>query len=94
MTELRGAPEPDLPALLARLDPVDLVIVEGFRRDAHPKIEVHRAANDKPWLHPQDPAIRAVASDTPPPGRLPHAALDDIPAIGALALEHAASWPA
>ena len=93
MTELRAAPEPPLLSLIARLDPVDLVIVEGFKRDPHPKIEVHRAANAKPWLHPEDPAIRAVAADTPPPGRLPHAALDDIPAIGALALGHAAPWP-
>ncbi|MFC0388884.1 molybdopterin-guanine dinucleotide biosynthesis protein B [Muricoccus vinaceus] len=93
MTELRGTPEPALPALLAHLDPVDLVIVEGFKRDAHPKVEVHRAANAKPWLHPEDPAIRAVAADSRPPGCLPHAALDDIPAIGALVLEHAAAWP-
>ncbi len=69
MTELRGAPEPGLAELLARLDPVDLVIVEGFKRDSHPKIEVFRAANGKPWLHPDDPAIRAVAADTPPPHR-------------------------
>jgi molybdopterin-guanine dinucleotide biosynthesis protein B len=93
MTELRGAPEPGLAELLSHLDPVELVIVEGFKRDRHPKIEVHRAANCKPWLHPEDPAIRAVAADTVPPGRLPHAALDDIPQIGALVLEHAAPWP-
>ena len=92
MTELRGAPEPGLPELLAHLAPVDLVLVEGFKRDPHPKIEVHRAANGKPWLHPDDPAIRAVASDVAPPGALPRVALDDIPAIGALALEHAALW--
>lgn len=92
MTELRGAPEPPLAELLAHLSPVDLVIVEGFKRDPLPKIEVHRAANAKPWLHPEDPAIRAVAADTAPPGALPHAALDDIPAIGALVLEHAAPW--
>ncbi|MBI0535313.1 molybdopterin-guanine dinucleotide biosynthesis protein B [Roseomonas sp. KE2513] len=94
MTELRGAPEPPLTELLTHLAPVDLVIVEGFKRDPLPKIEVHRAANAKPWLHPEEPAIRAVAADIVPPGHLPHAALDDIPAIGALALEHAAPWPA
>ena len=55
MTELRGAPEPQLPDLLARLDKADLVIVEGFKRDPHPKIEVFRAANGKPWLHPRRP---------------------------------------
>ncbi|MBB5695377.1 molybdopterin-guanine dinucleotide biosynthesis protein B [Muricoccus pecuniae] len=93
MTELRDAPEPELAALIAHLDPVDLVLVEGFKRDTHPKIEVHRSANGKPWLHPEDPAIRAVASDAPPPGGLPHAGLDDIPGIGALVLAHAAPWP-
>ena len=58
MNELRGAPEPTLAELLRRLDAVDLVIVEGFKRDAHPKIEVHRGANGKPWLHPDDPLHR------------------------------------
>ncbi|MBX9700111.1 MAG: molybdopterin-guanine dinucleotide biosynthesis protein B [Acetobacteraceae bacterium] len=92
MSELRGAEEPTLPVLLAKLDPVDLVIVEGFKFDPHPKIEVHREANGKPWRHPQDPAIRAIASDTPPPPGcgLPWAHLDDTARIADLALEHAA----
>ncbi|KAA2214093.1 molybdopterin-guanine dinucleotide biosynthesis protein B [Teichococcus oryzae] len=93
MTELRGAPEPPLAELLAKLDPVDLVLVEGFKRDRHPKIEVHRAANGKPWLHPEDPAIRAVASDVIPPAPLPHAPLDDVEAVAELVLRHAAPWP-
>lgn len=87
MSELRGAPEPPLRELLAKLDPVDLVIVEGFKRDTHPKIEVHRAANGKGWLHPADPRILAVASDAaPPPGAPPRVHLDDITAIAAAAL--------
>jgi molybdopterin-guanine dinucleotide biosynthesis protein B len=90
MTELRGVPEPALLALLGQLSPVDLVVVEGFKRDRHPKIEVHRAANGKPWLHPEDPAIRAVASDVRPPAALPWAPLDDIGAIAGLVLRHAA----
>jgi len=89
ITELRGAPEPPLPELLRHLSPVDLVLVEGFKRDRHPKIEVHRAANDKPWLHPHDPAIRAVASDIPPPAALPHAHLDDVERVADLLLEFA-----
>jgi molybdopterin-guanine dinucleotide biosynthesis protein B len=90
MSELRGAPEPKLAELLRRLDPVDLVIVEGFKRDAHPKIEVHRASNGKPWLHPEDPHIAAVAADVAPPdGRLPHVHLDDTGAIADLILAHA-----
>jgi molybdopterin-guanine dinucleotide biosynthesis protein B len=90
MTELRGAPEPDLAALIGRLAPVDLVLVEGFKRDHHPKLEVHRAANGKPWLHPEDPAVVAVAADVPPPASLPWAHLDDGEAIADLVLRHAA----
>jgi molybdopterin-guanine dinucleotide biosynthesis protein B len=90
MSELRGAPEPTLAELLRRFDDVDLVIVEGFKRDTHPKIEVHRGANAKPWLHPQDPRIAAIASDiAPPEDRLPRAHLDDIAAIADLVLAHA-----
>jgi molybdopterin-guanine dinucleotide biosynthesis protein B len=91
MTELRGAPEPPLAELLSHLAPVDLVIVEGFKRDGHPKLEVHRGANGKPWLHPDDPAIAAIASDVAPPdARLPRVHLDDIAAIASLVLAHAA----
>lgn len=93
MTELRGAPEPPLAELLAQLAPVGLVLVEGFKRDAHPKLEVFRAANDKPWLHLDDPAIRAVVADRPNPAGLPQAGLDDIAAVAALALRFAAPWP-
>lgn len=93
ISELRGAPEPSLSSLLRRLDPVDLVLVEGFKRDGHPKLEVRREQNGKPWLHPDDPAIRAVAADAPPPGGLPHAALDDVRAVAELVLEFAAPWP-
>lgn len=90
MTELRGAPEPKLAELLRQFAPVDLVIVEGFKRDAHPKIEVHRSANGKPWLHPDDPYIAAIASDIAPPAAyLPRAYLDDITAIADLVLAHA-----
>lgn len=62
--ELRGAAEPPLAELLARLSPVDLVLVEGYKREPHPKIEAHRRATGWPLLQPEDPAIRAVASDT------------------------------
>lgn len=87
MTEHRSAPEPGLRELLTHLSPVDLVIIEGFKRDNHPKIEVHRAANGKPWLHPDDPLILAVAADIAPPQGAPqHLALDDIEAIADAAL--------
>ena len=89
MTELRGAPEPSLASLLAQLEPVDLVIIEGFKREPHPKIEIHRAANAKAWMHPETPGIRAVAADAAPPYNLPHAALDDIAAIADFCLRFA-----
>jgi molybdopterin-guanine dinucleotide biosynthesis protein B len=80
--ELRGEPEAALPELLARLSPADLVIVEGFKRDPHAKLEVYRAANGKPPLHPGDPSIVAIASDVafPDAGR-PVIGLDDVSAI-------------
>ncbi|WP_299830322.1 molybdopterin-guanine dinucleotide biosynthesis protein B [uncultured Roseobacter sp.] len=64
MHELRDAPEPMLDALLAKLSPVDLVLIEGYKRDAHPKVEAHRAETGNPLIAPDDPTIRAVASDT------------------------------
>ncbi|MEL6915290.1 MAG: molybdopterin-guanine dinucleotide biosynthesis protein B [Pseudomonadota bacterium] len=63
MAELRGAEAPPLPALLAKLSPVDLVLVEGWKTAAHPKIEAWRAETGHPPLAPGDPTIRAVASD-------------------------------
>src|SRR2546423_1094298 len=64
MHELRGAAEPRLPELLAKLSRVDLVVVEGFKREPHRKIEVYRAANEKPLLFPDDPGIVGIATDT------------------------------
>lgn len=92
MTELRGAPEPSLEELVAQLAPVDLVLVEGFKRDGHPKLEVRREANGKPWLHPDDPMIRAVAADTPNPAGLPQAGLEEAAAVAALVLRFAVPW--
>lgn len=62
MVEHRG-PEPDLAAILARLAPVDLVLVEGYKRDAHQKVEVWRAETGQPLIQPGDPLVRAVATD-------------------------------
>jgi len=76
--ELRGEEEPDLEEILKRLTPVDLVIVEGFKRHRHPKLEVYRAALGKPLLHPDDDWIVALASDGPvPAARVPVLPLDD-----------------
>ena len=89
MHELRGAEEPALPELLAQLGPVDLVLVEGFKRGPHPKIEVHRAANGKKLLYPDDPSIAAIVTDADLAAPIPRAHLDDVPGIAALVLEHA-----
>jgi molybdopterin-guanine dinucleotide biosynthesis protein B len=84
MHELRGVPEPHLPDLLGKMSPVDLVIIEGFKREPHRKIEVHRAANAKPLLFPDDPGIAGIATDAAVETTLPIAHLDDIPAVAAL----------
>jgi molybdopterin-guanine dinucleotide biosynthesis protein B len=84
MRELRGAPEPRLLELLKKMSPVDLVIVEGFKSEPHRKIEVHRAANGKAVLFPDDPGIVGIATDAELETTLPVAHLDDIPAIAAM----------
>ncbi|NIZ12465.1 molybdopterin-guanine dinucleotide biosynthesis protein B [Phaeobacter sp. HF9A] len=81
MQELRGAPEPSLTALLARMRPVDLILIEGFKREPHPKIEVYRTAAGSALIAPQDASIRAVAADIPLDLDRPVFDLDDTRAI-------------
>jgi molybdopterin-guanine dinucleotide biosynthesis protein B len=89
--ELRGDAEPPLAALLAKLSPVDLVLVEGYKREPHPKLEVYRTAVGKPLLHPDDPAIVAVAADAAlPQARIPVLDLDDVEGIVDVLLRYAA----
>jgi molybdopterin-guanine dinucleotide biosynthesis protein B len=89
--ELRGDAELSLDALLTKLSPVDLVLVEGYKREPHPKLEVHRAGVGKPLIHPDDPAIVAIASDEPLPAvRVPVIDLHDIEGIAEFLLRHAA----
>jgi len=64
MHELRDEDEPGLDELLQRLSPVDLVIVEGYKRDSHAKIEAHRAETGSPLIAPGDASVRAIASDS------------------------------
>jgi molybdopterin molybdotransferase len=64
MHELRESPEPALPDLLARLSPCDLVLIEGYKRDSHPKIETSRKATGQPLIAFEDDTIIAVASDS------------------------------
>ncbi len=90
MHELRGAPEPHLMDLLARLAPVDLVIVEGYKRERIPKIEIHRAETGKPLIHPDDNMIVAIASDSPlPQAKVPVVNIDDIATIAQLLIDRA-----
>ena len=90
--ELHGEPEPALGVLLRKLSPVDLVLVEGYKREPHPKLEVHRAAVGKPLLQPGDPAIVAIASDVPlPQVSVPVVDLDDVEQIADIILRHASA---
>ena len=65
MTELREDPEPPLSDLLEQLAEVDLVLIEGWKRDRHPKVEAWRAETGNPLIAPGDPTIKAVATDSP-----------------------------
>jgi molybdopterin-guanine dinucleotide biosynthesis protein B len=86
--ELREETEPDLTTLLKRLSPVDLVVIEGYKRETHPKLEVHRGAGK--LMQPDDPAIVAVASDRPvPEATVPVIDLNDVDAVIDAMLAHA-----
>ena len=88
MHELRGAPEPAFAELAKRVSPCDLLLVEGFKRERIPKLEVYRASVGEPLLHPRDPDIVAVASDKRLDTKLPQFDLDDAPGISRFVLHH------
>jgi len=89
MHENRGAPEPSAAELMRHMTPVDLLIVEGFKREGHDKIEIHRRETGKPLLYPDDPHIVAVLSDEPLPDcALPVISIDDIGAVADFILSH------
>ena len=94
MHELRDEREPKLAELVPHLSPVDLVIVEGFKAEAHAKLEVHRAEVGKPLLYPNDPHIVALASNVRPIDvALPFADIDDVEAIADLVDRLARPYP-
>jgi molybdopterin-guanine dinucleotide biosynthesis protein B len=96
MHELRDEPEPALETLLPRITPVDLLLIEGFKRHPHPKIEVYRPSLGKPALHPDDPFVVAVASDERLSElNLPWLPLDRPAVIAEFILRHEgqARWP-
>ena len=96
--ELRGAAEISLDDALARLSPCDIALVEGFKTAPIPKLEVWRGDVGKPLLHPQDPHILAIATDSPAAlpaessRRLPVLGLDDYDAVATLVRHSARVW--
>ena len=94
MHELRDEAEPPLAQLLAKLAPVDLVVVEGFKGTSLPKIEVHRGERGTDLIARTDPDVVAVAADVPLAGLdVPVVHLDDIPAVAEIALARAREMP-
>jgi molybdopterin-guanine dinucleotide biosynthesis protein B len=94
LTEHRDGPEPELATLLRRLAPVDLVLVEGYKRDSHPRIEVFRAATGQALIQPGDPHVRAVATDAAlPPLPVPVLDLNDTVAVADFILRETGLLP-
>ena len=94
MHELGDEPEPSLATLLRKVSPCDLVLVEGFKRERHPKLEIHRAALGKPVFYPADPAVIAVATDSPLTApHPPRVDLNDIAAVADLVQARALPLP-
>ncbi|HUL96690.1 MAG TPA: molybdopterin-guanine dinucleotide biosynthesis protein B [Usitatibacter sp.] len=88
MHELRGAPEAGLNDLLKRLSPCDLVLVEGYKGEPIPKIEVHRRDGNTPLLYRGDANVIAVATDEPLDTNLPQLSLDDAEGVARFILKH------
>jgi molybdopterin-guanine dinucleotide biosynthesis protein B len=93
--ELRGEAELSLAQALERLSPCDLALVEGYKLAPMPKLEIWRPAVGKPKLHPDDPHVLAIATDTPGALRvdLPVFGLDDHDGIATFVVAHAAAGP-
>jgi molybdopterin-guanine dinucleotide biosynthesis protein B len=90
MHELRGAPEPTLGELVARMQHCDLVLIEGFKQGGFPKLEIWRDGVGKSLLWPHSPGIAAIASDQPLADvDVPVLDLTDVPAIASFVLQHA-----
>jgi molybdopterin-guanine dinucleotide biosynthesis adapter protein len=87
MHELRAEPEHTLEEQIARMTPVDLLLVEGWKSQPIPKLEVYREVNGKPLLHPDDAHIIAIASDVPVQTTLPRFGIDDCDRIAQFVLE-------
>ena len=90
MHELRGAPEPTLQELIKHVAACDLLLIEGFKCERIPKLEVYRSVVGESLLHPQDAHVVAVASDQRVETPLPQFRLDDAAEIAAFILQHVA----
>jgi len=90
MHEIGDQPEPELPDQLRRMSVCDIVLVEGFKKQPIPKLEIHRAAHGAPLLFTEDPNIIAIATDEPIDTKLPQFALVDYDAIAAFVMANAA----
>ncbi len=93
MHEHRGAPEPSSAELTRHMTPVDLLLIEGFKREAHDKLEIYREANGKPLLAAEDPHVVAILADRPVPqaglpAGLPVIDLNDVAAIADFVMRH------
>jgi molybdopterin-guanine dinucleotide biosynthesis protein B len=89
MHEHRGGEEPTAAQMMAQMTPVDLLIVEGFKREGHDKIEIHRRETGKPLIYPDDSHVVAVLSDEPLAGSpLPVIDIDDVAAVADFIVAH------
>ena len=89
MHELREEAEPNSLRLMQHMTPVDLLIIEGWKAEAHDKIEIHRPAHGKPLIQPDDPQVVAVACDEVLPGLpVPRLDLNDVEAIADFIVAH------
>ena len=89
MHELRGEAEPSMDDVIRHISPCDLLLVEGFKRAAIPKLEIYRRVVGEPLLHPHDPHIVAIATDAPLATHLPVLDLNTPEAVAEFVLKHA-----
>jgi molybdopterin-guanine dinucleotide biosynthesis protein B len=88
MHELRGAAEPTLQEQLRQFSPCDLVIIEGYKKEPFPKLEVHRRAGHTPLLYPEDTHVVAIATDEPLDTELPQIDVEDPAAVARFIMQY------
>ena len=89
MHELRGEPEPSFAELIAMMKPVDLILVEGFKKEQHSKLECHRAEHKENFIYKSDNSVCLIASDVPiDNASIPNIDLNDTIGIADFILEH------